>query len=407
MAPLARPLARTASWRTFFYGTDGNAAIIFALSLIVILIAAGGAVDYARAYNAHKALQASIDSSVLAGAGAGYSATTAQAVFDAQHTSMEHIAFEGTIGVPVYGTAADGSFTGTVTAQVTTYFLKVIGMPTLTVTASAAAGTKSDSNVCILLLDTSQTGLSVNGGTINAPDCEIDVKSTTNTAAMLNVALSVKKICIAGTSVTQNGAPPGGYPNVSTGCAAASDPYAGTLPTPDTACTVSSAATINGNYNMSPGVYCADMYFRHSAKVTFQGGIYVIKSGTWYFDGGTYNGSGVTFYVMGSNPFAFNGATNVTLSAPTSGIYSGILIYEPVGLSRSSWYFSSPAIYDLSGLVYLPSRQVTFQNGSLASTSKVTMVFDTMMLNPPTNLSFTNSAMGISGSGGTAAYLKR
>jgi Flp pilus assembly protein TadG len=123
MAPLARPSARIASWRTFFRGTDGNAAIIFALSLIVILVAAGGAVDYARAYNAHKALQASIDSSVLAGAGAGYSATAALAVFDAQHDILQHISFEGTIGVPVYGTAADGSFTGTVTAQVTTYFL--------------------------------------------------------------------------------------------------------------------------------------------------------------------------------------------------------------------------------------------------------------------------------------------
>ncbi len=411
MRPLARPSAKARIWRKFLRQREGNAAIIFALSLIVILMAAGGAVDYARAYNARRALQASIDSSVLAGAGAGYSATTAQAVFDAQHDSLRHISFEGTVGVPVYGTAADGSFTGTFTAQVTTYFLKLIGMPSLTVTASAAAGTLAVGNdVCILLVDSSASySLKVNSvQKVYSSDCEIDVASTANSAAYFDYTPAVKKICVAGTT---------GGNNINKAiatdhCTVATDPFAGKLPVPDTTCTITHPVTIANTQTMPPGVYCADVTFRSSANVTFQG-LYVIKNGsTWDFEGAhSYTGTGATFYFAdaGSN-FRFNGTNVMTLAAPTSGLYSGILMYEPNGLSQSYWKINLADGHSLSGLIYLPSKNITLDIGTSTTPDKVTMVFNTLQIEAA-NWSFTGSAKsitgGASGTAGGIVYLKK
>ena len=61
----------------------------------------------------------------------------------------------------------------------------------------------------------------------------------------------------------------------------------------------------------------------------------MIKGGSWVVDGGSMTGSGVTFYFADTSLIQFNGGMTLTLSAPTTGTYAGILMYEKDGLSKS------------------------------------------------------------------------
>ena len=155
----------------------------------------------------------------------------------------------------------------------------------------------------------------------------------------------------------------------------------GKLPAPPS--TTCSGSTANGgNYNggsvtLSPGVYCGWFNFNNAPSVTLQPGVYVIKSGGWNVDGGAWVGSGVTFYFADSSDIQFNSGMNLTLSAPSTGTYSGILIYEADGLSNSNFVFDDSVGENLSGLIYLPSRNLTFNSTSNETTPNVTVVANT------------------------------
>jgi Flp pilus assembly protein TadG len=384
---------------------SGGTATIFALALVPMVLAAGGAVDYARAYNARGALQNAIDASVLAGAANSNSSSTALSTFTAQSVSLD-----GTIATPTFVTNSDDSFTGTVTAKVTTYFLQLTGLSSFSVTATAtAAATSSSGKVCILLLNTTATpGLLLNSGaTITASDCEIDVKSTGSPAATFNsgTTVTVNKICVAGSTVTDNG---GSHANLTKSCTTATDPYAGNLPTPSSStCTYSGYNVNGGTVTLSPGVYCNGINFNNSPTVTFNPGLYVIKGGNWNLNGGTYTGTGVTFYFADTSLMQFNSSVKAVLSAPTSGTYSGILMYEATGLSTTSWAFNTSKGHQLSGLLYLPSRQITFNAGSSGTGENLTMVFNTLTVNSVTWGFSSGSKTITSASGSGGAYLEK
>ena len=98
-----------------------------------------------------------------------------------------------------------------------------------------------------------------------------------NTAAMLDsgASFNVNNFCVASTSVTNNGATI--TPALKTGCTAASDTIAGTLPTVTVgSCTVSNQ-NYSGDVTLSPGVYCGNFNFNGSGSLTLNPGLYIFK----------------------------------------------------------------------------------------------------------------------------------
>ncbi|TJV12931.1 MAG: hypothetical protein E5Y07_33535, partial [Mesorhizobium sp.] len=56
--------------------------------------------------------------------------------------------------------------------------------------------------------------------------------------------------------------------------------------------------------------------------------VYVIQGGDFKVNANAnISGDGVTIYVAGASRVSMNGNATVTLSAPTSGTYSGVLMY--------------------------------------------------------------------------------
>jgi Flp pilus assembly protein TadG len=381
---LATAFLRSAS--SLLSARSGSAAVTFGISLIPLAASVGAAVDYSKATEVRAKLQNALDVAVLAGVKASSAkATTASTVFTANFSDSlaQNVSSSFTANT-------DGSLSGTAQAAVPTSMLAILKVSTISVTASAQAKIRNTSSstsntVCLLLVDpTASQSLLINSGAkINAPDCEIDVRSTANPAAMFNsgTTLNVKKICVAGSNVTMNG---GTLSVVQTGCAAISDPLAGTLPVVSAGtCTVSNKSYDGSSITLDPGTYCGSINFNGSPTITFNPGLYVIKGGTMTINSGAkITGNGVTFYFADKDSkIQFNGTTTITLTAPTSGTYSGILMFEPSGLAQSQLVFNGTTASTLQGLMYLPSRQVTFNSTSTLSAEKISMVFATLIVN--------------------------
>ena len=132
---------------------------------------------------------------------------------------------------------------------------------------------------------------------------------------------------------------------------------------------------------LSPGVYCGWFNFNSSPTVTLQPGLYVIESGGWNVNGGSWTGSGVTFYFADSSKIQFNSGMNMTLSAPTTGTYAGILFYEKESLSESQFIFNDSLSESLTGLMYLPSRDITFNSTSNVTAPAMTVIANSAIFN--------------------------
>jgi Putative Flp pilus-assembly TadE/G-like len=385
----------TAAFRA---ATGGNVTIILALSLVPMVGAIGMAVDYSRIGDVRTKTQSALDTAVLAGLTQSTSqAQTAAAgsAFKANVTAVHDAAPTATFAV-----SSSGVLSGTAQATVPMDFLGVFGIHTVTVALKSAAMLKTPkSNVCILLVadQAAQALLANSGATINAPNCEIHVRSSGSPAAMINsgTALGVKRICVKGTSVTVNGSTSA---PIEKSCAAISDPFAGNLPTVSVgACDHNNLAVDSTTTRLDPGVYCGWTNFNGSGAVTLKPGLYVIQNGGMTFNSSwTVTGTGVTFYLVDQNAtLTFNGGVNATLSAPTSGTYSGILMFEPAGLPTSNLPINGSSGDSFQGLIYLPSRAVTINSVSNVSSDSVSMVFYTLILDTM-NWTFTAGSKSMS-----------
>ena len=401
--------------------------MIFALAALPVLGTIGAAVDFSKANNVRSQMQNALDAAVLAGVtqASANQVSTAGKVFDGDFSKK--FAEPST---PSFTQNADGSLSGTASTSVSMSFLPAFS---LTVNSRANLGRQATSPVCILLVNQLEQGLLVNSGAqLNAPSCEVHIASTQNPAAMFNATLNAKRICIKGANITKNG---GVTPPAVTSCATISDPFASKLPTVSTnSCSSIPNANNNLNYNsgsgaavlnagvygginfnnnsvtLNPGVFCGSINFNgvSSGTVKLNPGLYEIH-GIWNVNSGwTVTGSGVTLYFVDQNAGVhFNGTTGATLSAPTTGTYANILMYEPGGLSTSYATIDSSTL-NLTGLIYLPSRKLTANSTSNLNSSGLNMVLSTLSLNS-TNWAIAPNASSMTVASGTATspYLSR
>jgi hypothetical protein len=154
---------------------------------------------------------------------------------------------------------------------------------------------------------------------------------------------------------------------------------------------------VNSSTTLSPGVYCGWTNFNGSPTVTLSSGVYVIKGGGWNFSG-TLTGTDVTFYFPDSSYIQFNGTSKLGLSAPTTGTYANLLMYEATGLATSAFTMNATAGATLTGLIYLPSRQFTLNAGASVTSDNLTMVFNTLIVNQ-VNWTLDSSAKTIAAAG--------
>ena len=160
-----------------------------------------------------------------------------------------------------------------------------------------------------------------------------------------------------------------------TGCATASDPLA-SMPEPPQAkdpCghTEDVVANAGQTKTLNPGVYCKKTE-ANGGTIVFNPGIYVVRDAPLTVNSsGKVTGTGVMIFLMGKDAvLTVNSDSTFDLSAPTSGTYAGIALFQsrdPVTLQSPPHKLNSSSGLKLTGAVYMPNGYWFFNSASAGS----------------------------------------
>ncbi len=421
---------------------SGQLLVVTSLSLLVVLGIMGMGLDAGMLFHAKRTVQIAADAAAVAGAlDYRYNNDKQSAIAAGQDAAAQNGYTNGKDGVtvtinmpPKYGDlkGLNGYIEAIVQAPSPTFFLRTLGFHSVNIASRAIAGTGS-TYACIWALDRSGSSVSIKGSAeLYTPKCAIYDDSSSASALTLTGggAITAKSIgIVGGYSSSSNG-----YlsPTPRTGLAPAADPLAGLVaPTVSTATCSNSSCNVSvsggSNITLYPGTY-GSISNSGSGTITFEPGNYIITgsvssssnggivfgSGNYTIDGnlsdtggsymtfgtglyivggtlklagsGSITGDSVTFYTEGSTSIA--GGSNLLLKAPTSGTYSGILIFQARSDSQTLSVAGGSGS-TVEGILYAPTAAVTLSGSSTGTAMSLDIVCDTLTVTG--NGTFTNS----------------
>ena len=264
-----------------------------------------------------------------------------------------------------------------------TFFLKIISINSVNIIATARAEMRPN---CVTTLDTAsassfQTSV---GANLQMPNCGIFVHS--NHASALNAVngstVNALTVDIVGDKTSTGSVTP--TPMV--GVTGVGDPLAALPDMVPGGCDHVNLQVKNST-TLNPGVYCGGIMIRLKPTVTFSPGVYYLVGGG-LDTGPGYSavvGSGVTFFNTQSLPtypygpilIGVANGNSFQLSAPTSGAYKGILFYQDrkvVSGVTSVFGGGANQPLQLTGTLYFPTTNVTYQNQSITTAGTYTNI---------------------------------
>ena len=366
----------------FYSDKSGSIAIYTAIILIPLLVVVGLAVEFRQAADTKAEIQKALDSSLIA----AVLSDESDPLQVGQNTFQANVLGLSALNISAELTLIDANTVeGTARANHPPILSQLIGRDGFLINVNAAATRSGDpAPPCIILTgENVPNALTVNGGArIETMDCGIHGHSTASPAANFSAGaqVNVESVCLSGTNIINNG---GSINNLELGCTPEPDALAGTIPEPtDTACDNSLPRNINGgSFTLSPGVYCGGLNFNGTVDATFAPGLYIIRNGNWNVNGGDWEGQGVTFYFDDTSIIQFNSGVRADLTPPTSGDYEGVLFFERQGLPPSPFILNDTRGFDFSGLIQLPSRNVTVNGNGDVRQRDALLVFRSLIFN--------------------------
>ncbi|MGH9482107.1 MAG: pilus assembly protein TadG-related protein [Terriglobales bacterium] len=259
------------------------------------------------------------------------------------------------------------------------YFMKVFGIASLNLSARAVAYLGSGTG-CVYALNPSASGAITLNGTFNVQlQCALYADSNSSQALLVNGSGSVTAKSIGVVGGTLVNGPVTVNPAPVTGMIPAGDPLDYLNP-PSTAGSCTSPTVINGsgNFTLNPGVYCSTLIINGSPNITFNPGTYVLDSGVIMNGTPNMTGSGVTFY-NASGGFTLNGSSSSNLSAPTTGPYAGILVFQSrTDSSQLTINGSNSSVFN--GAIYAAGARIV-DNGSGTADEYGLLIGNTITIN--------------------------
>jgi hypothetical protein len=364
----------------------GFILVTLIVSLTIMVAFLGLAIDVSYLQYMKVRMQTAADAAALGGARELAASGTANLTSAVQGDAATNGFANGTNHVTItvnnpptsgYSTSDSTAVEVIITQTVPTVFMQVMAISSSTVRARSVARTAGGGGgTCFFALDpTMSNAFTVSNGVIVSSSCGIVVDSNSNTAltASGGARLSAPTISVVGRYTTSNG---GTFsPAPTSGASAAANPFAA-LATPSVGACGNTGYSAGGGatVTLNPGVYCNGINIANGATATFNPGTYIIKGGGMTIAGGSHvTGNGVMFYnTYGGGysyaPFNFNNGTYETLTAPTTGPYAGILMFQDpsvVGGGASNFAGGTNGI--LTGAIYLPTTALAFSNGATAA----------------------------------------
>ncbi len=362
--------------------------------------------DVGLLWTERRQMQTATDAAAIAAATALRSSTSVTAAADNVASLNGFTNGTNSTTITVSNPPATGPFAGNsnyvevlISQPEPTYFLRVLGYSTVTVSTMAVSGAENSAG-CIYALDPSaQNALSASNGVNITSTCGIYVDSTSSSALSVigGAVIKTTGVGIAGQASVNNGGSienlAGGALTVSQNIAPVPDPLAHITKPTVGACTYtgtqnyssytsSQSPPYSGNYSIYPGVYCGGISASNGISITFNPGTYILAGGGMSLTngGGTTTGTNVTFFDTTGAKAGYSGANSAyaginiangvtaNFSAPTTGgtnSLEGILFFQdssiPAGSAAS--YFAGGASMTLTGALYFPTTQLNYSNG--------------------------------------------
>jgi Flp pilus assembly protein TadG len=354
-------------WR---HHRGGGIAMGFAISLPVLIGALGIASDYAMLTKLRGDLQAAADAAALAGAreiplaqsntaqitGAVQSFAAFQLTKNSAATAEDLTALHLLVDVDV---AEDFSAVEvTVTEAWTPFFVHFIAKDITPVTVRATARYVGRNNICVLGLANSGSAVFLDkSARLTGNNCGVFSNSgdANGFKAANNAVLNATIVCSAGGAMLSAGASV--TPAPITDCPPLEDPLASRQAPTVGGCNYTATHITSEMRTLDPGVYCGGVVIDGTSTVSLNPGVYIIKDGGLVIAGrATLSGVGVGFFLTGAViPTKFGLNTHISLSAPSDGPLSGLLIFEDRSVAGNLRHsISSDDARTLIGTIYLP-----------------------------------------------------
>jgi Flp pilus assembly protein TadG len=377
------------------HGEDGQTTIIMVLVLATFLIGfVAFGIDVESLFQGRRQAQAAADAAAVAYAEEAGNGAAAQL---AAATAI--VKLNGVNTTPVINSPpTSGNYT---TGSGTSYYEVIVSVPvsmffaplithqsTVTVKGRAVAGAGLTSPSCVCLEGTTGNDLNLsNNARLSPTSCGTTVDSSSSNAVTIVGGATLGGLAIGSVSTNwdtgsnvNNGGSVASGTKVVEGIATACAPPLPAVPSYSGASCTADPLSHYGNggssYSVGPGstystTQTGNLVCYNSLTIGSNGDTVHINPGTYVINGGTLHflsatatgGSGVFFYLVGNASVVIDNGANVTLSAATSGTYSGTLIFQdPADTQALSIQGGSNT--NLSGAIYAPSSNVTFGNGS-------------------------------------------
>jgi hypothetical protein len=395
----------------------GQALVFAAVGLVVLMGFAGLGIDMGMLRYQKRLQQTAADSAAVAGANnLGKGGVTT----GAKNASGGNGFTDGTNNVtvtinnpPTSGPhSGDGNYVeALVTAVQPTYFMKILGFNSQTLTARAVATNVSGASTgggCLYTLGPPAKGIGVvaaGSAVLNATKCGIaDNGDYDPTGGALTV--NAGTFGVAGTcsgsgcgkgavtcAQTPNSCPTYGTPAVADPLASLTPP---SQPGASASCPAKGACDVttpsNATTTLQPGTYNSITIGKNSTVILNSGIYYFNGSGGVQFNGDgsvTSGAGGVMFYFNGTATINAVGGGNktddVNLSPLSSGTYAGILFYQdPSDTSNPTLGGNDGSIF--GGIAYFPSADLTYFGNANSTAGIIIAKSFALSGNPTVNL---------------------
>lgn len=395
---------RTSFFKKYRDDREANTAIMFALTLPLIVGAAGVGVETGYWYFKDRELQTAADVAAYAAAVEKRGGATNTGIDSAAlNEAVEH-GFESASGSivvnhpPTSGTHQNSSSVEVLlTMPAERFFSAIYSTEQVTLHARGVATYSNGGDACILALDPVASGaVTFTGNALTMINgCNVMSNSLANDALIVSGSADVTVPCVLaaggvsvddGLTLTTCNEPQANVPP-------AVDPYAGkTQPTVSGSCL--SLPSSNAAATLSPGRYCGGGNLK--GVKTFNPGLYIMDGGTFRINASAnVTGSDVTFFLTNGAAVDFNGTATITLSAPTSGFYKGILFWNDKNDPYQSNKFNGTAASKLTGALYFPNQDVQFLGNFSGVNGCLRVVARTMKFTGSTTMNSNCTAAGL------------
>ncbi|WP_292567961.1 pilus assembly protein TadG-related protein [Mesorhizobium sp.] len=389
--------------RRFCEGKGGNVATIFAFTLPIVVGGAGLGVETSYWYYSSLKLQAIADAAAYAGAlekiqGSDTATITAAATSSATSNGLGG----GTIVVntpPSSGPNTANKAVEVILSQnLDRIFTSIFTQTKVPEQARAVALITDASKACVLALNpsASQAALFSGSTSVKFTGCSVMSDSIASDSIKVQGSAGLQTDCLitAGGVVLNNVVTmdPTVCKSPITQALPASDPFS-SVPAP---AATNPCKNVNGNktaQTLQPGTYCSGMSL--NGVVTLSPGVYVVQGNMKINANAVVVGSGVTIFMSGSNTVSMNGNATVTLSAPTSGTYSGLLFYGDRTGTAAQSTFNGTADSLLTGAIYFPKQQVNYLGNFSGVNGCTQVVADTIQWSGNSTINQDCSSLGM------------